>query len=155
MREHMSVHYKVTALKPSIPLSATTPRQVLPLLRHAWPVARAMCVSPHRMRRPRPPPFFSPFPSHPHPKRPARGCTGRFRASVSANMGASGDPGFRMPRCRDCDIEEASIKQLQQWLSNGAFSSWDLTSCYLARIQALNSRLRLVDTTSSLQQLAC
>lgn len=49
-----------------------------------------------------------------------------------------------MPRCRDCDIEEASIKQLQQWLEEGAFSSWDLTSCYLARIERLNNRLRLV-----------
>ena len=66
-------------------------------------------------------------------------------------MSAHGDPDFRMPRCRGCDIEEASIKQLQQWLSDGAFSSQDLTSCYLTRIRALNNRLRLVDTVSSLQ----
>lgn len=49
-----------------------------------------------------------------------------------------------MPRCRGRDIEEASISQLQQWLDGGAFSSWDLTSCYLTRIERLNNRLRLV-----------
>lgn len=86
--------------------------------------------------------------------RPARACTGRFSASVPANMGAHGDSGSRMPRCRDRDIEEASIQQPQQWLSEGAFSSGDLTPCYLSRIQARNNRLRSVNTVPSSQGLA-
>lgn len=51
---------------------------------------------------------------------------------------------FAMPSCRGVDIAEATIDQLRQWFSQGVFSAYDLTSCYLTRIEALNSRLRSV-----------
>ncbi|KAH8202579.1 hypothetical protein TruAng_003290 [Truncatella angustata] len=46
-----------------------------------------------------------------------------------------------MPKCRGKDITEATIEQLQKWLTDGAFSARDLTSCYLSRIEKLNKRL--------------
>lgn len=66
----------------------------------------------------------------------------RHMADMMADMHGS-DLDWHMPKCRGIDIEEASITQLQQWLDRGAFSSRELTACYLARIEKVNRRLRL------------
>src|SRR5436305_9792360 len=55
---------------------------------------------------------------------------------------------LRMPRCRGVDIEERSISQLQDYLSKAAFSSKDLTHCYLERIELLNPLLKAVIETN-------
>ena len=53
-----------------------------------------------------------------------------------------------MPKCRNLDIEEASISDLQHNLENGLFSSYDLVQCYLQRISQVNSRVRSVIETN-------
>src|SRR5437588_10919024 len=55
---------------------------------------------------------------------------------------------LRMPKCRGIDIEELSISELQNYLSKAAFTSRDLTQCYLKRIELLNPRLKAVIETN-------
>jgi amidase len=55
---------------------------------------------------------------------------------------------LRMPKCRGVDIEELSISQLQDCLSKAAFTSRELTQCYLKRIELLNPRLKAVIETN-------
>lgn len=57
-------------------------------------------------------------------------------------MGKARLPWLEMPRCRGVDIEELSIKQLRDHLSNGSFTSRELTQCYLRRIELVNPRLK-------------
>ena len=40
---------------------------------------------------------------------------------------------FAMPRCQGVDIEDASIDQLQQWLTSGDLTSVQLLTCYIQR----------------------
>src|SRR5277367_3701833 len=55
---------------------------------------------------------------------------------------------IKMPKCRGIDIEERSISQLQDYLSNSSFTSRELTQCYLKRIELLNPRLKAVIETN-------
>lgn len=55
---------------------------------------------------------------------------------------------FRMPTCDGVDIEECSISQLQDYLSNSAFTTTELTQCYLQRIELLNPRVRAIIETN-------
>lgn len=55
---------------------------------------------------------------------------------------------LRMPQCRGVDIEECSISQLQDYLSKSAFTSRDLTGCYLRRIELVNPRVKAVIETN-------
>jgi amidase len=56
---------------------------------------------------------------------------------------------LRMPRCRGIEIEECSISQLQDYLSNAAFTTTELVQCYLQRIEQLNPRVKAVIETNS------
>ncbi|WEW57143.1 amidase [Emydomyces testavorans] len=53
-------------------------------------------------------------------------------------------PDLRMPTCRGIDMEEMSISQLQQCLTEGKFSARDLTATYLLRIERLNLVLKAI-----------
>jgi amidase len=53
-----------------------------------------------------------------------------------------------MPRCRGVDIEELSIMQIREHLSQGTFTSKELTQCYLKRIELVNPRLKAVIETN-------
>ncbi|KAI0908195.1 amidase [Ustulina deusta] len=53
-------------------------------------------------------------------------------------------PDTRMPLCKGIDIEEASIRQLQQWLHDDKFTAAELAGCYLERTRRLNGVLRAV-----------
>lgn len=53
-----------------------------------------------------------------------------------------------MPLCRGIDIEECSIPQLQDYLSNSSFTSRELAQCYLRRVELVNPRLRAVIETN-------
>jgi len=55
---------------------------------------------------------------------------------------------LRMPRCRGIEIEECSISQLQDYLSKAAFTSTELTRCYLRRIELVNPRVKAVIETN-------
>ncbi|KAH7171369.1 amidase [Dactylonectria macrodidyma] len=54
------------------------------------------------------------------------------------------DQQLSMPLCCGIDIQDLSINTLQNYLSDGKFTSVDLVSCYLERIHRLNGRLRAV-----------
>jgi amidase len=43
-----------------------------------------------------------------------------------------------VPKCNGVDIEDATIVELQKWLTQGKLSSQDLVKCYLARIEQTN-----------------
>ena len=53
-----------------------------------------------------------------------------------------------MPRRRGIDIEECSISQLQDYLSNEAFTSRELVQCYLHRIELVNPHVKAVIETN-------
>jgi amidase len=55
---------------------------------------------------------------------------------------------LRMPRCRGIEIEECSISQLQDYLIRAAFTSRELTQCYLHRIELVNPRVKAVIETN-------
>lgn len=57
-----------------------------------------------------------------------------------------GDPQtwIQMPRCRGIDIEELSIRQLQDHLNKKAFTARELVQCYLKRIELVNPRIKAV-----------
>lgn len=63
------------------------------------------------------------------------------------NMGPA-NFSLEMPRCRNIDIEELSIKQLRDHLSKESFTSKELTECYLERIERVNSRIKAVIETN-------
>jgi amidase len=65
----------------------------------------------------------------------------------SIAMGSSNSC-LQMPKCRGIDIEELSISQLQEHLSKAAFTSRELTECYLKRIELLNPRVKAVIETN-------
>ena len=51
------------------------------------------------------------------------------------DQNAADNPGlFPMPRCHGVTIEEATIDQLQQYLSNGTLTSQQLVVCYMQRM---------------------
>lgn len=63
----------------------------------------------------------------------------------SLQNGASADSGqFPMPLCHDFTLEEATIDQLQQYLSNGNLTSVQLALCYLKRIYQTDEYIRSV-----------
>ncbi|KAK6457812.1 Glutamyl-tRNA amidotransferase subunit A (Glu-ADT subunit A) [Scheffersomyces xylosifermentans] len=45
---------------------------------------------------------------------------------------------FPMPKCKEITLEEATIDQLQDYMSSGKISSVDLVQCYLARYFQVN-----------------
>ncbi len=49
-----------------------------------------------------------------------------------------------MPTCEGVEIEECSISQLQDYLSNSAFTTTELVQCYFQRIELLNPYVRAV-----------
>jgi amidase len=51
---------------------------------------------------------------------------------------------LQMPQCGGVDIQDLSIKQLQEHLSTNSFTSKELTQCYLQRIQNLNPHIKAV-----------
>jgi hypothetical protein len=53
------------------------------------------------------------------------------------------DPSLRMPKCHNVDIEDKSIRQLQNYLTAKTFTSRELTECYLKRIELVNPYTRL------------
>ncbi|XXG99448.1 vacuolar membrane-associated protein iml1 [Hypoxylon texense] len=66
-------------------------------------------------------------------------------ASGIAGASASCDSGpFPMPLCKGVKIEDATIATLQQWMAQGALTSQDLVTCYLARIEQTNKYLHSI-----------
>ncbi|KAI2144907.1 hypothetical protein LOZ29_000588 [Ophidiomyces ophidiicola] len=59
-----------------------------------------------------------------------------------------GGPDLCMPTCRGVQIEELSIVELQQHLTEGTFSARELTASYLLRIERINSILKAVIETN-------
>ncbi|KAI1936815.1 hypothetical protein LOZ66_004321 [Ophidiomyces ophidiicola] len=59
-----------------------------------------------------------------------------------------GGPDLCMPTCRGVQIEELSIVELQQHLTEGTFSAHELTASYLLRIERINSVLKAVIETN-------
>ncbi|KAI9708774.1 MAG: hypothetical protein M1820_003729 [Bogoriella megaspora] len=55
---------------------------------------------------------------------------------------------LHMPRCREVDIEELSITQLQEHLEENSFTSRELTLCYLKRIELINPLIKAVIETN-------
>ncbi len=53
-------------------------------------------------------------------------------------------PDTSMPTCCGVDIEDSSIADLQQFMTQGIFGARDLTACYLERIKQLNGLLKCV-----------
>ncbi|KAI9893924.1 MAG: hypothetical protein M1814_005477 [Vezdaea aestivalis] len=53
-----------------------------------------------------------------------------------------------MPQCREVDIENLSISQIQSHLQAQSFTCKELTECYLKRIELLNSRIKAVIETN-------
>ncbi|KAK2757532.1 hypothetical protein FQN54_004501 [Arachnomyces sp. PD_36] len=51
---------------------------------------------------------------------------------------------LQMPKCKNVEIEEASISDLQEHLTSGQFAAVDLAECYLKRIEAVNPYTRSV-----------
>jgi amidase len=49
---------------------------------------------------------------------------------------------FPMPLCRGFKLEEASIDQLQQAMSNGTLTSVQIVLCYLKRIYQIDEYIR-------------
>lgn len=54
------------------------------------------------------------------------------------------NPDLRMPECRGIGVEELSMLQLQRCMTEGKFSSRELTDCYLRRIEGVNGVLKWV-----------
>lgn len=54
------------------------------------------------------------------------------------NFTSTSDSSFLMPLCNGIDIEDATVDDLQRWMTLGQLSSQDLVSCYLARIDQTN-----------------
>ncbi|KAH7309742.1 amidase signature domain-containing protein [Stachybotrys elegans] len=66
-------------------------------------------------------------------------------AAVGASVAyASCNGPFPMPLCKGVKIEDASIVELQQWLTEGQLTSQDLVECYLARIEKTNEYLHSI-----------
>ncbi|KAI1358530.1 amidase signature domain-containing protein [Xylaria arbuscula] len=64
-------------------------------------------------------------------------------------------PCLQMPLCRDVNIEELSITQLQDHLAQGSFTCKDLTQCYLKRIELVNPRIKaVIETNPNALQIA-
>jgi amidase len=62
--------------------------------------------------------------------------------------GSLGDSGqFPMPLCHGFKLEEATIDQLQQALSNGVLTSVKLAICYINRIYQTDGYIRCVYNT--------
>lgn len=58
---------------------------------------------------------------------------------VSNNDSTSTSDGpLLMPLCNGIDIEDATVGDLQRWMTLGQLSSQDIVSCYLARIDQTN-----------------
>jgi hypothetical protein len=60
-----------------------------------------------------------------------------LRPRVSGN-----DDPFPMAECYGVPIEEATIDQLQDWMTNGNLTSRQLTVCYLGRILQVNEYVK-------------
>lgn len=60
------------------------------------------------------------------------------------------DYNLEMPTCRDIDIRDLSIAQLQEHMMAGTFSAWDLTACFLERVKRVNGILKYVVLNSGL-----
>lgn len=54
---------------------------------------------------------------------------------------ANPDP-FPMPECNGVKLEEATIDQMQEWMSTGVMTSVDLVMCYWRRIQQTDDYVR-------------
>lgn len=55
------------------------------------------------------------------------------------NMDAAPMAPFPMPSCHGISLEEATIDQLQDYMSHGKLTSLQLLGCYLARVSQTNS----------------
>jgi amidase len=60
---------------------------------------------------------------------------------------------FPMPLCHGLKLEEATIDQLQQALSNGTLSSVKLALCYMKRIYQVDGYIRYCSPSIYLQRL--
>lgn len=49
---------------------------------------------------------------------------------------------MEMPKCRDTNIEEASIERLQQYMAEDSFTAVELARTYLERIKNVNPYTR-------------
>ena len=54
----------------------------------------------------------------------------------------SSKPPFPMPDCHGLTLEEATIDEMQGWMSSGLLTSRQLTKCYLGRILQLNEYVK-------------
>lgn len=54
----------------------------------------------------------------------------------------AGDSVFPMASCHGLPLEEATIDQMQGWMSSGKVTSRQLTECYIGRITQLNEYVK-------------
>lgn len=64
----------------------------------------------------------------------------------SRDDNSTGDGLFPMPLCNGIKIEDATIEELQRWMTLGQLSSQDLVSCYVARIEQTNPYVSSIQT---------
>jgi hypothetical protein len=56
---------------------------------------------------------------------------------------------FPMPQCNGVTLEEATIDQLQDYMSQGILTSVEIALCYLERVLQTNDYIKLVKVSSS------
>lgn len=65
-------------------------------------------------------------------------------AHTAAVLGRdTSDSPFPMPLCNGIKIEDATISELQRWMSLGSLTSQDLVKCYTERIAQTNGSVCL------------
>lgn len=64
--------------------------------------------------------------------------------NTRASCGAVPAP-FPMADCEGLTLEEATIDQMQEWMSSGLLTSRQLVKCYLGRIYQLNEYVKYVE----------
>lgn len=60
------------------------------------------------------------------------------------NWSQSGDMLFPMEQCQGLTLEEATIDQMQQWMSSGKLTTQQLVTCYLQRIEQTDGYTRFM-----------
>ncbi|KIY51573.1 amidase family protein [Fistulina hepatica ATCC 64428] len=61
-----------------------------------------------------------------------------------ASFTAPAETLFPMPKCQGLDLEEATVSQLQDWMSRGLLNSKQLVACYVQRIHQVDSMIESV-----------
>ncbi|KIY46656.1 amidase signature enzyme [Fistulina hepatica ATCC 64428] len=69
---------------------------------------------------------------------------GLLASCAFASLTTPAETLFPMPKCQGLDLEEATVSQLQDWMSRGLLNSKQLVACYVRRIDQVDSMIKSV-----------